>query len=67
MDEDTILDSFLCLGGTDKTQGDTGGFGIAKAVILGGCTWWELRRLSARRPQSAPARSPPARLPALPS
>ncbi|MDY7079317.1 MAG: ATP-binding protein [Chloroflexota bacterium] len=43
MDEDTILDNFLCLGGTDKTQGDTGGFGIAKAVILGGCTWWEVR------------------------
>jgi hypothetical protein len=43
MDEDTILDRFLCLGGTDKTQGDTGGFGIAKAVILGGCTWWEVR------------------------
>ena len=43
MDEETILDRFLCLGGTDKTQGDTGGFGIAKAVILGGCTWWEAR------------------------
>jgi len=43
MDEDTILDRFLCLGGTDKAQGDTGGFGIAKAVILGGCTWWEVR------------------------
>jgi hypothetical protein len=43
MDEDTILDRFLCLGGTDKMQGHTGGFGIAKAVILGGCTWWEAR------------------------
>ncbi len=43
MDEDTILDRFLCLGGTDKTDNDTGGFGIAKAVILGGCTWWEVR------------------------
>lgn len=43
MDEDTILDRFLCLGGTDKGEGDTGGFGIAKAVILGGCTWWEVR------------------------
>jgi hypothetical protein len=42
MDEDTILDHFLCLGGTDKTQSDTGGFGIAKAVVLGGCTWWEV-------------------------
>lgn len=43
MDEDTILDRFLCLGGTDKADGDTGGFGIAKAVILGGCTWWQVR------------------------
>ena len=43
MDEDTILDRFLCLGGTDKTQDDTGGFGIARAIILGGCTWWEMR------------------------
>jgi hypothetical protein len=43
MDEETILDRFLCLGGTDKVDGDTGGFGIAKAVILGGCTWWEVR------------------------
>jgi len=43
MDEDTILNRFLCLGGTDKAESDTGGFGIAKAVILGGCTRWEVR------------------------
>ncbi|HIE38388.1 MAG TPA: ATP-binding protein [Anaerolineae bacterium] len=43
MDEDTILDRFLRLGGTDKAAGDTGGFGIAKAVIIGGCTHWEVR------------------------
>lgn len=43
MDEDSVLDEFLCLGGTNKDPGSTGGFGIAKAVILGGCTWWELQ------------------------
>lgn len=42
MDEDTILDELLCLGGSNKSIGDTGGFGIGKAVLLGGCTDWEI-------------------------
>ena len=57
MDEDTILDRFLCLGGTDKAQGDTGGFGIAKAVILGGCTWWEVRTHPSTGSGQAPSAS----------
>ncbi|MEA3400181.1 MAG: ATP-binding protein [Armatimonadota bacterium] len=43
MDEDAIIDELLCLGATNKGLGATGGFGIAKAVILGGCTWWEVQ------------------------
>jgi len=42
MDEDTILDRFLVLGESKKTPGSTGGFGIAKATILGACSWWEV-------------------------
>ena len=42
MDEDTILDRFLVLGESKKSAGSTGGFGIAKATILGACSWWEL-------------------------
>lgn len=42
MDEDTILDRFLVLGGSKKSAGSTGGFGIAKATILGACAWWEV-------------------------
>lgn len=34
MDRDTLLDKFLCLGGTTKSfEGTVGGFGIAKTVI----------------------------------
>jgi hypothetical protein len=34
MDEATLLDKFLCLGGTTKTfDGTVGGFGVAKVVI----------------------------------
>jgi hypothetical protein len=34
MDEKTLLDKFLCLGGTTKDSGDSvGGFGVAKVVI----------------------------------
>ena len=43
MDEDTILDRFLVLGESKKSAGSTGGFGIAKATILGACAWWEVR------------------------
>ena len=42
MDEDTILDRFLVLGESKKGAGSTGGFGIAKATILGACSWWEV-------------------------
>jgi len=40
MDEDTILDRFLVLGESKKSAGSTGGFGIAKATILGACSRW---------------------------
>ena len=34
MDEDTLLNKFLCLGGTTKTfDGTVGGFGVAKVII----------------------------------
>jgi len=34
MDEETLLNKFLCLGGTTKQAGDSvGGFGVAKVVI----------------------------------
>ena len=42
MDEDTILDRFLVLGESKKSTDATGGFGIAKATILGACSWWEV-------------------------
>lgn len=43
MDLQTIHDKFLSLGGTTKGQDDmTGGFGIAKAVILGCGDWFSI-------------------------
>lgn len=42
MNEDTILDKFLCLGESDKPSGATGGFGIAKAAIIGACDTWSI-------------------------
>jgi len=43
MDIDELLNKFLCLGGTGKTDIRTkqtvGGFGIAKAAIMSGCYW----------------------------
>ena len=43
MDEDTLLDRFFVLGESLKAPGSTGGWGIAKATILGGCCWWEVK------------------------
>jgi hypothetical protein len=42
MSEDTILDKFLCLGESEKASGSTGGFGIAKAAIIGACDFWSI-------------------------
>jgi len=43
MDPDTILNRFLVLGESGKEgQGQVGGFGVAKAVILGGSHDWEV-------------------------
>jgi hypothetical protein len=50
MQECTLIDRFLCLGGTDKGQGEIGGFGIAKAIILGSSTHWEVRTYPAAAP-----------------
>jgi len=42
MDETTLLDGFLCLGSSTKQMG-VGGFGVAKAAIIGTCAKWEVR------------------------
>ena len=42
MDEDTIHDKFLALGGSGKDGSSVGGFGIAKASIIGACSEWQL-------------------------
>ena len=39
MTEEELLNNFLCLGGTNKSEGETGGFGIAKAALMSGVTW----------------------------
>jgi len=42
MSEDVLINKFLCLGGTTKSDGETvGGFGIAKAAIMSGI-WWSV-------------------------
>ncbi len=41
MDENTLLDKFLCLGATGKDTG-IGGWGLAKAAIIGACHDWHL-------------------------
>lgn len=41
MDVSTIHDKFLVLGESGKAEG-VGGFGVAKASILGACSSWEL-------------------------
>lgn len=41
MDVSTIHDKFLVLGESGKNEG-VGGFGVAKASILGACSSWEL-------------------------
>ena len=43
MDEACLLDRFLVLGESKKDDGSTGGFGIAKAAILGAASWWEVQ------------------------
>jgi len=48
MDEDTLLDRFFVLGESLKAPGSTGGWGIAKATILGGCCWWEVQTRNLR-------------------
>jgi hypothetical protein len=45
MTEDIILDKFLCLGESEKANGSTGGFGIAKAAIIGACDRWSIKTL----------------------
>lgn len=47
MTEDVILDRFLQLGGTLKAEGAqvVGGFGIAKAAIIGACSGFQLKTL----------------------
>ena len=42
MDAKTLEDKFLTLGGTTKGEGEVGGFGIAKAVILGCAESWNI-------------------------
>ena len=45
MDEDTILEKFLALGESGKTgkgAATVGGFGVAKASIIGACSSWQL-------------------------
>ena len=44
MDAATIHDKFLVLGESGKEEG-VGGFGVAKASILGACSSWELKTL----------------------
>lgn len=44
MDEATIHDKFLILGSSGKEEG-VGGFGVAKASILGACSSWKLHTL----------------------
>jgi hypothetical protein len=41
MSEEELVHNFLCLGGSDKQgkNGETGGFGIAKAAIMSGLYW----------------------------
>lgn len=41
MSQDDIVNYFLCLGGTNKTESDNvGGFGIAKAVLFSNPPWY---------------------------
>jgi hypothetical protein len=43
MTEDIILNKFLAIGGSEKgSDKATGGFGIAKASIIGACAGWSL-------------------------
>ena len=42
MSEETLLTRFLVLGESEKAAGSTGGWGIAKATIVGGACRWKL-------------------------
>jgi len=42
MNEETLLSKFLVLGESEKAAGSTGGWGIAKSVIVGGACRWKL-------------------------
>lgn len=39
MDEETLINVFLCIGGSKKVDGSTGGFGIAKVALFNADTW----------------------------
>jgi hypothetical protein len=42
MSEETLLTKFLVLGESEKVAGSTGGWGIAKSVLVGGACRWKL-------------------------
>ena len=42
MSEETLLSKFLVLGESEKTADSAGGWGIAKAILLGGACRWKL-------------------------
>jgi len=42
MSEETLLSKFLVLGESEKAAGAAGGWGIAKATVLGGACRWKL-------------------------
>lgn len=43
MTAEVLAARFLALGATSKGLDETGGFGVGKAIILGGCTWWSVK------------------------
>lgn len=45
MDEDTLLDTFLSFGGSQKSEGSIGGFGDAKKIVCFCWDKWEIHTL----------------------